>query len=457
MKDTVEALPLIKNYAELISHGQAGVRRDALEIVEAGIRGADPGRGTRNLVKLDGEVLRVGNRTYDLRQVDHIYVVGAGKGSFPIAAALEEILGPRITRGVVVVKNGEQRRLARIEILEAGHPLPDENSVSGARQILELAELAGPRDLVFAVFTGGASALAILPPAGIGLQEIQELTDLLLKCGAPIDRINAVRKHLCQLKGGRLVARIQPAEAITLTLDTAPENMPWPDMCLADPSTFQDAVDILRHYDLWERVAPSIQAYLLEGVARPERETVKSLAGMKAVLFSVGDPVGACEAAADRSRALGYRPVILSTRIEGEAKDLGIFLAGVAREILKAGRPFQPPCALISGGETTVTIGDTCGSGGPNQETVLGFARHLSCLADVACIAVDTDGTDGPTDAAGGVADGLTFERAREAGLNLEEYLKTHNTLEALGRLNDLVVTGHTGTNVMNLRVVLIR
>jgi glycerate 2-kinase len=444
------------NYGELTAHGQAAVRRDALEIIRNGIRGAAPDLGTRAIVKLEGDCLKVGDISFSLAAFEHIYVVGAGKGSFPIAAALEALLGERLTGGVVVVKEGEKRRLKRIEILEAGHPIPNEASVAGAQKVLAMARRAGEKDLVFAAVTGGSSALITLPPPGLTLADIQEVNDLLLKCGGTIRDINTVRKHLCLLKGGRLVAHIQPAQAITLTLDTSPEGLPWPDLCLADPSTFQDAIDTLHLFDIWDAVPPAVRAYLEEGLSRPEWETVKSLTGFKAALFSVGSPVSACEAAAATAERLGYRPVILASNLEGESIDVGICLAGIAKEVLRYDRPFQKPCALITAGETTVTIRDSHGSGGPNQEVALAFASKLGKKPDICCISIDTDGTDGPTEIAGGISDGQTLDRAQAMGLNIAGHLRRHDSAGALTRLGDTIVTGHTGTNVMNLRVIVI-
>jgi len=448
---------MISNIAELLSHGETRLREDALKILERGIRGADPGVGTRRLIRMDGEVLRIGKKVLNLNTIENIFVVGVGKASFPIAAVLEETLGERIKKGIVVVKRGEKRRLSRIEIHEAGHPLPDKQSISGAKKILEIVREAGPNDLVFAAVTGGASALATIPPKEITLQDVQALTDMLLKCGAAIREINAVRKHLCLLKGGRLVAYIQPAEAVTLTLDTAPEGMPWPDMCLADPSTFQDAINVLRRYGLWRKVHERIRNYLQEGLDRPEMETVKSLKGMKADIFSVGDPSKACEAAAGCAEELGYTPVILSTYIEGEAREIGVCLAGIAKEIIKRQRPFAPPCVIISGGETVVTMSGQSGLGGPNQETVLAFAAKFSMGQQVVFVSIDTDGTDGPTDVAGGIVDWSTVPRSVELGIEIDQSLKSHNSLDALKKLGDAVITGHTGTNVMNLRLIVIR
>ena len=454
--EQIETKSLFKNFPELIAHGQSSVRRDALQVIDDGIRGAAPDLGTRALVKLRGDSLHVGESVFDLKAIDHIYVVGAGKGSFPIAAALEDLLGSRITDGVVVVKEGERRRLKRVNIMEAGHPIPNEASVTGAAKVFDMARRAGEKDLVFAAVTGGSSALVTLPREGIRLGDIQKLNDILLKCGASIKDINTVRRHLCLLKGGGLVACIQPAQAVTLTLDTSPEGMPWPDLCLADPSTFQDAIDVLRLFDIWDLIPAAVRSYLQEGTKHPEWETVKSLTGMKASLHTVGSPVSACEAASATARKLGYRSVILSSNLEGESIDVGICLAGIAKEIIQYDRPFPKPCALISAGETTVTIRENHGSGGPNQELALAFASKLGKKTNVCCLSIDTDGTDGPTEIAGGISDGETMERAEAIGLNVADHLRRHDSAGALTRLGDTVITGHTGTNVMNLRVVII-
>lgn len=335
--------------------------------------------------------------------------------------------------------------------------MPDGDSIRGARAILELLSRVGEKDLVFLAVTGGASALMTLPPEGISLEDLRLTSDLLLKCGAAIPKINMVRRHLCLVKGGKLLAAAQPAMAVTLTLDTAPYDLPWPDPCLPDPYTFQDALDVLAECDLLDRVPPAVRRYLEESVGMPERETIKSTEGMNTLLLSVGDPPAACEAAASRARELGFEPAILSTRLEGEAKDLGVFMAGMADEIVRRNRPFRAPCALISGGETTVTVGKDCGRGGPNQESVLGFAGAFRIEgARVAFASVDTDGTDGPTDIAGGIADGRSRRRAMEGNIRIGQALKSHSAADALEALGDAVFTGHTGTNVMNLRVLLV-
>ena len=447
----------IRNRADLLSHGDADLRRDVLDIVLAGVQGADPGARTLDLVRLEGDHLHIADRVIDLTEIERLLVIGAGKASLPIAAVLEEILGERISDGLITVKQGETRRLRHIEVLEAEHPLPGENSVEGARRMLALARSAGPRDLVLLVVTGGASALATLPPDGVTLADLRELSDLLLTCGATIREINTVRRHLCGVKGGRLISAVQPAEAVTFTLNTAPQGMPWPDMCLADPSTFADAVAVLEQHHLWDVAAESIRTHLLEGVARPELETVKTLEGMRATIVEVGDAASACVAAASFAARMGYRPTVLSTYIEGEARDVGVCLAGIARQMCEDASPFALPSAIITAGETTVTMRDRQGRGGPNQETALAFAQKFRLAGRVAFAAVDTDGTDGPTDIAGGIVDWTTIERAAELGIDIAAALDTHCSSEALARLGDAIVTGHTGTNVMNLRVLLVK
>jgi glycerate-2-kinase len=457
MSDTADSESIVRNRAALLSHGRRGARADALAIVEAGIRAADPGAGTRRAVRWDAPVLRIGERALDLGDVARVAVVGAGKASAAIVEALEEVLGERIAGGVVAVKRGAGRRLARVEVREAGHPIPDAGSVAAAREILSIAERAGPRDLVLAAITGGASALAALPPDGVALDDVRDLTRRLLNSGAGIAEINTVRRHLGLLSGGRLAAAAQPAALVAFTLNTAHRGLPWPDMVLPDPTTFQDAIAVLRSRGLWEDAPRSVRDYLRRGCERPELETVKSFEGFRTELVSVGDPAAACEAAARRAEELGYRAAVLSTDIEGEAAEVGRVLAAMSREVVATGRPFARPCAMISGGETTVTVGGCGGRGGPNQETALAFAAEFDADAEAAFACVDTDGTDGPTEVAGGLVDGGTAGRAMEAGVDLARALREHDSSVALEALGDAVVTGQTGTNVMNLRVVVIR
>lgn len=447
---------LTANRGQLLDHGTRSLRDAALRIVEAAIERGDPDVGTHLKVSLQGDLLCVDGCDYDLRRIRRIFVIGAGKASLPIAAALERILGNRIDGGVIVTKKGDTRRLSRIEVIAAGHPLPDVDSLRGARRMLEIASAAQEGDLVFAAVTGGSSSLASLPPLGVSLGDLQELNDLLLRCGDPIEIINVVRRHVCQVKGGRLVQAIQPALAITLTLDTAPEGMPWPDMCLPDPTTFADAVRILRERGLWERTPATIRSHLLAGIERPERETIKDFARMRARLVYVGDPISACDAAAAKAEQLGFTALVLGTFIAGEAREVAIAMAGIAREVLDRGRPVGTPCALISGGETTVTIDGAGDRGGPNQEFALAFALAMARRGPFACASLDTDGTDGPTGIAGGLTDNTSLWRATNAGIDLRDVLRRHASSSALECLGDAVITGHTGTNLQNIRAIVL-
>ncbi|MGN0305876.1 MAG: glycerate kinase [Lachnospiraceae bacterium] len=445
------------NYEQLVAGGNSALRKDVLDIVDAGVKKVIPYEAVKKLISYRNGVICIGTMEIPDSAVDNIYIVGAGKGSFPIAKALNEILGSRIRKGFVAVKEGEKHRLEHIEIFESSHPIPDERSITAADRIIEILNMAGERDLVFAAITGGSSALVNKPAGKITIENLQDINTKLLNCGAEIGKINTVRKHLCLIKGGRLVQYGQPAMVITLTFDTAPPDMPWPDMCLPDPTTFEAAVQILKDYNIWNNTPESIKEYLLLGRNHPELETVKTLENMRQIIFSVADPRLACGAAAEKARELGYEPYVLSTIIEGEAKDVGMVMAGMTDEILESGRPFNAPCALISGGETTVTIQEAHGVGGPNQETVLGFAEKIRHKDGYAFVSMDTDGTDGPCNKAGGIADGSTIIKAKERGIHFGKALHVHDSASVLERLGDDLVTGHTGTNVMNLRVVVIK
>lgn len=449
-------LKRIMNVDELSSHGNKKGRKIVLDIVEHGIEAVDTYIATKRLVNIEGDQLTVGRRRYDLNRIRNIYVVGAGKGSFPIVNALEDILGDRIKEGVVAVKSDETRKLKKMKVITAGHPMPNKMSSVAAREIIRLASQAQRRDLVFAAITGGSSALMALPAEGISLRDTIEITKLLLKSGAAIQEINAVRKHISAISGGRLTRFIYPAKIVNLTLLTNPKGMPWPDAIFADPSTFQDAIKALKSYDLWERAPRSIKAHLIKGLEDPSMETPKDLDGAIVQTINLGDQEAACKGAAHRARELGLRSFILSLNLEGEAREIGIALAGISEEIFSFHRPFAPPCVLISAGETTVRVENAKGKGGPNQELVLSFARKIGQSGKIVIASIGTDGSDGPTEIAGGIADGFTVERARAMGLNLFDHLRYHDSSSALKQLGDAVVTGATGTNVMDLRVIFV-
>jgi glycerate 2-kinase len=446
----------IKNKSELIDHGFVKGREIVLDVVEHGIGAVDTYLATKRNIQLQGSKLYVHTIEYNLEDIKKIYFVGAGKGSFQIALALEEIFGERIEEGVVAVKEDETRQLKKIAVIHSGHPLPNRMSSIAAQEIVKIARKSQQGDLVFTAITGGASALMALPAQGIELKHVIQTTRLLLESGAVIQEINAVRKHISGISGGRLTQFIYPAEIINVTLMTNPKGMPWPDAIFADPSTFQDAIRVLTEYGIWDEIPSAVRAHLTRGLHDVSMETPKNLGNALVHTVNLGGKETACEGAARRTQELGINPVILSVNLEGEAREIGIALAGIAEEIFCSRRPFTSPCVLISGGETTVNLSNTKGDGGPNQELVLGFGKKISGLHNIAIASVGTDGSDGPTAIAGGIADGYTLIRAEEMGVDLFNSLRHHDSSSALVRLKDAVITGATGTNVMDLRVIFV-
>ncbi len=445
-----------KNYPELIHHGDGKSREHALLCLSSALSAADTYVGTQRIVRKRKNILEVGDQTFDLSRIGDIYVVGAGKGSYPIAKYLDEHLGPRIREGFVLVKEDVEGQLDHIPVIKAGHPVPNEASLMGGQRIESISSKVKKEDIVFACLTGGCSALMVLPVDGISLDDKIQTNQLLLRTGAPINELNAVRKHLSRIKGGGLIELMQPAVVITLTQDTAPDGLPWPDPALPDPSTFADAVSVLKSYDIWNKIPQRVRDYLIMGLSDQTLETPKSFKGFETYMFDTGNQRSACLAAVDTAKNLRYRAAVLSTKIEGESREVGTVLAGIAKEIQLYGRPFNPPCMLASAGETTVSISGDAGVGGPNQELVLGFARSISGYNGITLVSIDSEGSDGPTDIAGGIADGHTAHRARELDIDLFDVLKRHDSTTALKALGDAVVTGPTGTNVVNLRIMII-
>ena len=447
----------IKNREELISHGQVEGRKTVIDIIEHALLAADPYTATIKLVHLDGNILSVGDLRFDLSKRGKVYVLGAGKATLPIAKALEEILGERIYDGVIIVKEEQEDRLQRVKMRESSHPLPDERGFIAAKEMKSLAETAREGDIVFCAVTGGSSSLAIFPIPGMSVREKRKVNELLLYSGATIREINAVRKHLSQIKGGKLALSIFPAEIINLTVSDVTGN-PLDyitDLTVPDTSTFEDAIQALKKYNLMDNIPKSAQEYLLN--ATPEMENPRDFSNMPIHTFLIVKNDVVCETASNRARELGLASMILTSTLEGESREVSHVFTSIAKEIKTHHRPLTPPCALIAGGETTVTISSECGKGGPNQEFALSAALQLNSDNEVIIAAIDTDGTDGPTKLAGGLIDSSTKERARDKGLDLSKSLLSHDTGTTLSELGDAIITGHTGTNVNDLYVILVR
>jgi len=421
------------------------LRRDALTIYRAGLRAADPADAVTRYLKRSR-----------LDRFRNIYVIGAGKAGASMALAAERALGKRVTAGLVNVKDGHLAKLRRIELNQCGHPVPDERGAAGAARIAQVAAAAGRDDLVICLVSGGASALLPLPAEGIALEEKQATTRLLLACGATIHEINAVRKHISRIKGGQLARLAAPARVESLLLsDVIGDDLDviGSGPTAPDASTFAAAAAILDRYQIRGRVPASVRERLQQGVRGEIAETPKPADPLFARVRNtiVGGNRLALDAAAHAARSLGYRTLILSSTIEGETREVARMHASIAREIAQSGRPARPPACIVTGGETTVTIkGD--GLGGRNQEFVLAAAIDIAGLANTVVFSAGTDGTDGPTDAAGAIADGETLRRNPAA----RDFLERSDSYHYFASLKDLVITGPTNTNVMDVRLVLV-
>lgn len=445
----------IQNRNELVSHGYKQGRKAVIDIIEHALQAVDPYRATRELVHLKGGILSVGYLNFDLSKGGDMYLLGMGKATFPIAKAMEEILGERITEGLIIVKEGQKGNLKRVKVREASHPLPDSRGLEAAKEMRAIAERAREGDIVFCAITGGSSALAPLPVSGVSLEEKGRIHELLLHSGATIREINAVRKHLSDIKGGKLALSIFPAEIINLTVSDVTEDpldyITGP--TVPDTSTFEDAILVLKKYDLLGRVPKSALDYLQR--ATPEMENPKDFGNMPVHTFVLVQSSTICKAASNRAQELGFASMILTLTLEGESREAGIAFARIGAEIQRCSKPLTPPCVVVAGGETTVTIHGQCGEGGPNQEFALSAALQLD-NEGVVIAAIDSDGTDGPTDIAGGIVDASTAERAKEKDIDISGHLSHHNASPVLRELNDAVITGHTGTNVNDLKILLV-
>jgi glycerate 2-kinase len=430
------------------------------EIFRAGLRAADPEALIRSHVSRRGSHLAVGDRTYALGDFQRVLLIGAGKAAASMARALEELLEDRLTAGLVIVKYGHAVDLRRTRIVEAGHPLPDQAGLAGTAEILRLLEECGADDLVIGVFSGGASALLPAPAPGLNLAQKQLTTRLLLECGADIGEINSLRKHLSRSKGGGLARAAYPATLISLILsDVVGDRL---DVIASGPtgpdaSRFADCLAIVDRYNLASRLPETVWRYLQEGAAGVHPETPKAGDPIFAKVQNliVGNNRMALLAAREHAATLGFNTLLLSSCLEGEAREVGRVLAAVGQEILLAGHPLGPPACVLAGGETTVTLRGP-GKGGRNQELALAAAIALDGFDRISLLSGGTDGTDGPTEAAGAVADGATCARARAAGLNPADFLARQDSYHFFAALGDLLLTGPTRTNVMDIICLLI-
>lgn len=427
------------------------VEEDLREILDAALAAADPAEAVRRALRVDEDGISAGGRHFE---PERVFVLAAGKAAGAMARAAEEILGDRVAGGLIVARRGGEASSERLEVIFAAHPEPDESGVEAAREAEKLAKGVGEGDLLLALISGGASALLADPAPPIELTDLKVLTGDLLRSGADIEEINTVRKHVSVLKGGGLVRLASPAPVLALLLSDVVGDDPSAiasGLTAPDPTTLEDARRVLDRYGI---SPPESIARHLEDTGETPKPGDPVFDHAASVICGGGRH--ACEAAVRRARDLGYDPLLLSTTVTGDTRGIASVYAAMIREALESGNPLPPPCALVSGGEATVTVrGD--GTGGPNQEFALALAVELAGIGGWAALAADTDGNDGPTDAAGGLVNGETAQAVRAGGVNPEEALFDNDSYAALAAGGALLITGPTGTNVNDLRVALVR
>jgi glycerate 2-kinase len=455
------------NLDNLISRGDSQSRSIVLAIADRVLQRLDAYARIKSIASRDGDTLTIGTRSWDLSTKRNVYLVGAGKACNHMAMAVDEILGDRLTQGIAIVKSAEETdRFTRTDVHIGGHPIPNEDGYKASRRILELADNAASDDLFIAVMSGGSSALMNCPIDGVTLQDEMDATDVLLKCGAGIYEINAIRRHISQTNGGMLAKRIarSGAELIGIGISDAVGNPPTGDIGRPygqyastpigpDKTTLADARHVIRKYELTHRLPRSIVEYLM--TVGSEGETPKAFP--QNTYYLLNTLPDSCSYAKEAAEQMGLPAMVISSFLEGESKDSGTFFASIAREVQASGNPIAPPCVLIAGGETTTAIGDNdtiTGHGGPGHELTTSFAITAATVPGAAMMSIDTEGTDGTTPAAGGLCDSTSLERAKAHGVNLHAALRGHATHEALTAIGDTVITGNTGTNLCDLNIL---
>ncbi len=440
-------------------------RREVVkELIQVALAAADPAQAVCRHVKMEkaerGAVLQVGDRHYSMVDGTRVFVVGAGKAGARMAEAIEPILGDWLGAGWVNVREDHRSRAQRIHVHPAGHPLPDASGLEGTRRMLSMLEGLTEQDVVLVLLSGGASALLEQPVTGVTLEDLRHLTTLLLRSGATIAEMNAVRKHLSQVKGGQLARHAAPAPTVVLVLSDvvgSPFEVIGSGPCAPDPTTFADAWAVLEHHGLVDELPRSVLIHLQRGQQGLVPDTPKPgdplFEHVQHLL--IGDNRMAAQAVLERARESGLNSFLLTSFMEGEADEVGRMLAALAKEEARYGQPLPRPACLILGGETTVTVRGM-GQGGRNQQVALSAALALDGWTDLLVATLSTDGVDGPTDAAGAIATGETAARARELGLNPYGHMVGNNAYPFFSALGDLIRTGPTGTNVNDLAFVLV-
>lgn len=437
-------------------------------VLAAAIAAVEPAQAVKRFLQRNGSQLVVGERSYDLQHIDHIWLVAFGKASLPMSQAAADVLGDRLSGGVVIAKSGFLSSPSApgagdltyslpvgLEIIAAGHPVPDAGSLKAAEAVSRLLTKASAHDLMLGLISGGGSALLTSPAADLTLDDLQKLTDALLGSGASINEINTLRKHLDNIKGGGMAQMAAPAPLACLILSDVigdPLDMIASGPSVPDPTTYAHAYQILERYQLTNEIPPRILTRLNQGRRGQVPETPKPGDPLFERVSNqvIGSNFQAAQAALSQAQAEGFHTLLLTTSLQGEARQAGRFLASILRQVRASGQPLPSPCCLIAGGETTVSLkGD--GLGGRNQELALGAVADLAGLEEVFLISLASDGDDGPTDAAGAVTSGETLARAQALGLDPADYLNRNDAYHFFEPLGDLIRCGPTQTNVNDL------
>ena len=438
------------------------LRAVAAQLQHAALRAVDPAEAVHQFMARVGDHLLIDQQAYFPGDFARIFVVGAGKAALPMAAAVCDVLRDRLSGGVIITKyqHVDRGRPDRLRVYEAGHPVPDQNSIAATRDLAALLRSATPRDLVIVVLSGGGSALMTLPAAEVSLADLQATTQLLLRAGATIHQINTIRKHLDLIKGGGLARLANGAAIVTLILsDVIGDDLSViaSGPTVPDPSTFADAWRVVEDFGLIDQLPIAIRQRLFAGQQGQIADTPKPGAALFARVQTaiIGSNARAAHAAELAAQQLRFNTLLLSTFIQGEARAVAQVAAAIAKEIHHHQRPVAKPACVIWGGETTVTLKGH-GRGGRNQELALAAAIAIDGQPDTLIAALGTDGTDGPTDAAGAIVTGDTLSRARALGLDAPAYLADNDAYPFFQSLGDLIITGPTGTNVNDLLFVLV-
>lgn len=434
-------------------------RSNALDIYNEAVEAANPKKCVLDYLSLEDEVLKVDTRTYDLKEYDSIYAIAFGKAASAMAEAVEEVLGDRLSGGMVITNSQPEKKFNKLGFRVCAHPVPDERSISAANEVMSILGTAGEKDLVIFLISGGGSAVLSMPSPGLTLDDMRKATETLLASGVDKNGLNAVRKHLSQIKGGGLLKKALPANVVTLILsnvvsDKVDAIASGP--TVPDSTTYEDAWKVIDAMDLEHKLPPQVVVHLEDGKNGEFPETLKEgeFDPDRVQTLIVGSNIKSLLEAKKKAAELGYNTLMLSSQISGEAKEVAKVIAGIAFDVERSDMPVKKPSCIIFGGETTVTV-HSVGKGGRSTETALSFCMEI-IEHNIVGLFCDTDGIDGPIDAAGAICDGQSRLNARKMGVSAREHLAQNNSYDFFDKLGDLIITGPTGTNVMDIGIVIV-